>query len=50
MEDEKLVFYCPFYQNIIVPTMSLTLLEEEFPQFVCLEHPECDVLARLTCS
>ena len=20
--------------------MSLTLLEEEFPQFVCLEHPE----------
>ena len=29
------------------PTMSLTLLGEESPQFVCLEHPESCILSNI---
>ena len=32
------------------PTMSLILLGEEFPQFVCLEHPESCILSKLSWS
>ena len=30
--------------------MSLILLGEEFPQFVCLEHPESCILSKLSWS